>query len=254
MKPRIFLPLLLLLFCLPQLVAAQTLDAKTLVGWCQDARDVFYGLSGTPILRQDQKRSNATACAAYLRGWLEREVNMRTELPLAYQCTGKIDDNASLVNNFLKMTDQPNYPQKDINAMLADFGTGYCPPLPAKTQVAAIMPPMAAQPPKAQIVMMPPAAPTPAAAEPPSTQTEIAVVMPRVPMPPKLPQPEPKPEPVMAMDEPAMPAPELPQPVKLQKPAAPAKPTVDPTQTRLISSGQSRMLEQNEQSAITVIR
>lgn len=245
--------LLLLAVCLPTPLWAQALDSKTLIGWCQDAREVFYGLSGTPLLRQDQKRSNATACAAYLRGWLEREVNMRSELPVTYQCTGKIDDNAGLVNNFLKMTDQPNYPQKDINAMLADFGTAYCPPLPAKTQVAAIMPPMAAEPPRAQIVMMPPAAPTPATqvepvvepapVAPPTTpamQTEIAVVMPRVPMPPKLPQPEPQIEAAA--------------PIKLEKPIAPAKPAVDPTQTRLISSGQTRMLEQDEQSAIAVIR
>ncbi|HCM83017.1 MAG TPA: hypothetical protein PKW15_06825 [Alphaproteobacteria bacterium] len=267
------LALILLMLLAPAGLRAQSLTTETLVDWCRDARLVFTGLVGSaPIsmLQMDQRRSNATACTGYLRGWLEHDAHMRSLAPQLGECSRPISDNAAVVNAFLTVADQPSAVKMDINNIMTLFGSEFCRPAAAKTQIqpTVLMPavPIDAPRPQAQIIMLPPPAPeavmppaaqiavaapvvTPQAMPTPETvapqpKSEIAVVMPRVPMPPPLPQP-------VKLAEPALPPPE---PVKLAKPAPPPQPVIDPTQTRIISSSQSRMLEADEQSAIQVIR
>lgn len=270
-----------MLCMLPATAQAQALTSETLIDWCQDARLVFNGISGTPLLRQDQHRSNATACAAYLRGWLEREVNARADVPNA-QCMRPINENAEIVTNFLTMVSQPGYPKKELNHMMADFTAYYCPPLPAKTQIQAALPPVVpyamAQvqmppmrdeipeippPPQSQIAMAPPVPKVEPVVmpemPPPPPQSQIAMAPPAAVQVPVMPPPvaEP-PKTQLAMAIPVMP-PAPPEPVKLEekielKKPAPPEPVIDPTQTRIISSDQSRMLEAGEQSAIQIIK
>src|SRR5690606_22193243 len=120
-----------------------------------------------------------TACAAYLRGWLEREVNARADVPTA-QCQ-PINDNASIVYNFLTMVEQPGFQPKEVNAMMADFTNHYCPPLPAKTQIQATLPPVVPY--------------ATAQVELPPVQDEIREVPPppqsQIAMAPQMPKPEP---------------------------------------------------------------
>jgi hypothetical protein len=96
---------------------------------------VFTGMSGLPIAETDQRRGNATACAGYLRGWLDHEAYVRALAPQLGQCTRPTNDNAVVVTAFLTLVQQPHMAQMDLQNLMTYFGAAYCQPAQARTQI-----------------------------------------------------------------------------------------------------------------------
>ena len=96
-------------------VCADGLDPKTLLGWCQDARQVHSGITGMTLSQLDQQRSNGTACLGYLRGWLDQNTHIRAAAPLLGTCTAP-DNNGVLLDAFWAVANEPGW----VNLPIAD--------------------------------------------------------------------------------------------------------------------------------------